>query len=271
LKALLRLAGLARKAGLGAVIDRLRPAVLPLLARRPVRVDGLMLAGETIEDRLYYQQLSEGRESFMAELFTRLAKPGDTVVDIGAHLGYFSLLAARRVRPGGRVFAFEPNPETLGRLRANLERNGAADVVTVVPAAVADVPGRRSFYLREGADVSSLYSDEAYTSQVEVETVAGDAFFEDAGAFDLLKVDVEGAEPSVLAGLARSLDRAGLKAFVECNPEALEAAGSSVDALVGVLEQAGFRVSVIDEERRVLRPVAGAAELWPYVNLFCER
>ena len=169
---LLKGAALARRAGLGPLIDRVRPLVLKRVGRGEADVRGIVLEAETVEDRLYYEQLQAGREGFMAELFERCVEPGSVVADVGANVGFFTLLAARQVGPEGAVYAFEPDARTVRRLRANVARNGAEGVVTVVPKALSATDGVERFYLREAADISSLYADEPYDRVEEVETLA---------------------------------------------------------------------------------------------------
>jgi FkbM family methyltransferase len=266
---LMKGAALARRAGLGPLIDRVRPAVLRRVGRGEAEVRGIVLEAETVEDRMYYGQLQGGREGFMADLFERSVEPGSVVADVGANVGFFTLLAARRVGADGAVYAFEPDSRNVRRLRANLARNGVEGVVTVVPKALSAADGVERFYVRDAGDVSSLYADEPYDRIEEVATLAGDRFFAEARAFDVVKIDVEGHEPAVLAGLAQSLQRPGIRLFVEYNPGALEAAGTQPEALGELLREAGFSVQVIDEEARALRPLEGRPA--EYVNLYCER
>src|SRR3954447_8843461 len=94
---LLRGAALARRLGLGPVIDRVRPAVLKRVGGGEADVGGIALEAETVEDRMYCGQLQGGREGFMAEVFERCVEPGSVVADVGANVGYFTLLAAGRV------------------------------------------------------------------------------------------------------------------------------------------------------------------------------
>src|SRR3954451_11779388 len=115
---LLKGAAFARRLGLGPVIDRVRPAVLRRVGRGQAEVRGIVLEAETVEDRMYYGQLQGGREGFMADLFERSVEPGSVVADVGANVGYFTLLAARRVGPEGAVYAFEPHARNVRRLGA---------------------------------------------------------------------------------------------------------------------------------------------------------
>jgi len=118
-------------------------------------------------------------------------KPGDVVYDVGAHLGFFSLCAARL---GARVFAFEISPANLPRLRRNVQLNELS--ITVVGAAVWSTDG--GVGLAEGATDSEW----AVTGPGTHPSVTLDAFAREHGAPQLVKIDVEGAEGHVLRGAA---------------------------------------------------------------------
>jgi FkbM family methyltransferase len=272
LKALERPASLLRRAGLGAAVDRARRVVAPRLGRFTVDVRGVRLSGDTQAHSHYVRELLEDdRERHVAELFEQSVPHGGLVLDVGAHLGYFSLLAARR---GAKVIAFEPNPETLGFLRDNLRANGVEDRVTVVTKALAGEPGRRTFFLSPAGDTSSLNRLAGTVAEVEVEVTTADAVV-DGRSVDVIKMDVEGAELEALAGMEASIAAAsaGLRLFVEWNPLALDAAGASAAALPASLRALGLEPQVIDERAGALRPLTGEAppDGEPYVNLVCVR
>jgi FkbM family methyltransferase len=136
-------------------------------------------------------------------LFTSLVHAGATVFDVGAHVGYYTLLAARLVGATGHVVAFEPNPRNLGYLRRHVLLNECANV-RVIAAAVADVVGRATF--QEG--VSGAEGALAAGGTIDVEVVALDAIAYGTSGIappSLLKIDVEGAEQRVLLGAERLL------------------------------------------------------------------
>ena len=256
-----------RRAGLGPLVDRTRARMLPALGRFTVTVGGVRLSGSVAEHTTYVRELEEGREGHVRTLFADSVHAGSVVVDVGAHLGWFSITAARRAGPEGRVIAYEPHPETFELLRKNLRDNGVAEVVDARRRGVGARAGRASFHLTEGGDTSSLYPASG-AREVIVDLVAGDAEL-DGIPVDVIKLDVEGAELEALRGLERTL-AAGPRLFVECNPDALERAGSAPGELVAHLRQRGYEVSVIDEDRRTLVPFDEAETLQPYVNLLCE-
>jgi FkbM family methyltransferase len=142
-------------------------------------------------------------------LMRRALAAGGDFVDVGAHIGFYSVAAARAVTPlGGRVLAFEPNPVAREQLTANLRLNDLD--VEVVPKAVGDAPGRAVLHVPATRDPSwsSLrpgHFEEGDPIEVEVTTVDAEvAARELRPAF--VKIDVEGLELAVLAGMQHVLD-----------------------------------------------------------------
>jgi FkbM family methyltransferase len=166
------------------------------------------------------------------------AEPGSCVADVGANVGLFSIALARKVAPAGKVFAFEPLPANAERLRRNCENNRVSTVI-VYQVALAE---------HDGVIALRLGSDPAYGSTVEVrpgkasgETLTVtcrtlDGVWREAGRprMSAVKIDVEGAELSVLSG-AREL-------LAECGPVLLiEAASTSaINELSAWLDKFGY-------------------------------
>jgi len=139
-----------------------------------------------------------------------LPLPGDTVVDVGANAGVFTLATARLVGPEGRVIAIEPNPAVLGRLGENVRANGFEDRVTILPIAMADHTARGFVVDENGNSTVARIQVLAEGENVPSETVSVrtlDGALEDLGVthVHLMKVDVEGLERSVITGAGRTL------------------------------------------------------------------
>lgn len=175
----------------------------------------------------------------------RLMEPylvaGATVVDAGANIGYNTVYMARRVGPSGRVVAVEPAADNLRVLRTNVARNGLANV-DVRPVAAGRAHETRTFYLRgDVSAVNSFFEDSVYaqvTGVVSVQVEPLDALVD--GIADLVKIDVEGAELDVLAGMTRLLRSPRLRLVVEWHPLLQEKAGYPADALPHFLLEHGF-------------------------------
>jgi FkbM family methyltransferase len=236
-------------------------------------IEGLTLWGESRVHEEYLDAVCRGRqEPFTAELFARATREGATVVDCGAYLGFYSLLAARRVGPEGAVFAFEPNPEMFELLRRNVRDNGLADRVVALPVGIGSDPTRRPFFIGQGDGAkSSLFPPERWREVTETECASLDEAL-GARPVDLVKLDIEGGEVEALRGMRRTLAASPDPCLiVECNPAALARAGTSPRTLLRELEAAGLQSAAIDEERWELRPVDDAPPPRAgHVNLYCR-
>jgi len=184
------------------------------------------------------------------------ARPGQVVYDLGAHIGYFSLVMSRRVGPFGRVFSFEPDPANLRALRRNLECN-RADNVAVVPSVVAERSGSMVFAAFEFSSVSHIATERTPgdASLIESPSLALDDFvYRDGNPPPaLMKVDVEGAEGRVLAGARRLLRESRPVVIVEVSPR-------TIAAVDGFFKELGYRSNVIGGDSQSL-VAAGIGDL----------
>ena len=136
-----------------------------------------------------------------------ILKPGQVVFDVGANIGYYTLLASRVVGRAGRVVACEPSPRNISYLHRHIALNGATNV-TVIPAGCYDRSGLMAF--DAGRDWAAGHLVEhavpANGHRDLVSTVALDEIVRASGLLpDVLKIDVEGAELHVLAGASKTL------------------------------------------------------------------
>lgn len=244
----------ARRAGLGGMAARARDGVdaaFVAAERPPLRSSygGLQLRG-FLRHRSALADAARGSPGSYRVLFERTLRPGMTVVDGGAHLGLFALLASRVVGSSGVVLAFEPDPYNLPALRWNLR--GHANVC-VVPKALADRPGVASFRQSSSTIGSALgpggrVEAELTTLDAELARLELDAL--------LVKLNIEGAEPLALEGMRESLSRAReVVLFAELNPEALREAGREPEALPAELRKLGLKVWRIDLVAQAPRPL----------------
>jgi FkbM family methyltransferase len=223
-------------------------------------------------------------EKGTTRLFKELLKPGMVVIDVGAHVGFFTLLAARQVGPMGKVYAFEPEPSNHALLLRNIELNGYANILAVREAVFSNSGPANLFLSALDSGSHSIHAAGArgVTGTARVEAITLDAFLDGEGwpQVDLVKIDVEGAEVAVLEGMSRLLDRQhDLKLIVEFCPFLLRLVGLLPSALLDKLASLGFAVHIIDDRKGVLH--AGAVDMASlmddllkresYVNLFCSR
>jgi FkbM family methyltransferase len=216
-------------------------------------------------------------------LFQEVVKPGTVVIDVGAHVGYYALLAARQVGPQGKVYAFEPEPANYALLLKNIELNGYGNIVAAGEAVSNRVGPATLFLTRLDSGRHSTYHHGLpEKGSVAVETTTLDAFLEAEGwpKVDLVKVDVEGAEWDVLEGMEQLLRKSeGLKLILEFNPFLLQSAGVDPFRFLERPASWRFKVYCIDEGRGLL-PLdqVGVSSLverllarQSSVNLLCSR
>lgn len=177
--------------------------------------------------------------------FRSCIRPGDTVIDIGAHIGLYTLAAAEAVGPTGRVIALEPMSANFELLSSNVASNGYSDRVVLHRIAVSDSEGQARLNL---SDLNS--GDNSLTTgsgAVEiVPTVTLDALLGADARINVMKMDIQGGEPAALAGAHRSLAaNDDVVLFTELSPSHLPGEASTY---LDELAETGFELFEVDED-----------------------
>ena len=171
--------------------------------------DGLRMCIEKAQFIDSYIYFFSVWEPIITELFRRLLRPGDVVLDAGANIGYYTLLAAGRVGPRGRVHAIEAHPGTYEKLRKNVGLSSLSNV-TLHPFAATDTFGSMALSTNFGHDpgAARLMNADCTTECITVRTVPLDSLIppEDIRRTKLIKIDVEGAELLALRGMRKTLE-----------------------------------------------------------------
>ncbi len=208
------------------------------------------------------------------ETIRKNIKKRDVVLDIGANIGYYTLIAARIVGEEGKVFAFEPDPGNFSLLKKNVEANGYKNVV-LVQKAVSDRTEKIKLFLNEDSNVGhSIYDAHDGKKSISVYAITLDDFLKDAEKVDFIKMDIEGAEGKAFAGMAGVLKRnKRLKIVTEFSPMLLRGIGTDPKRYVELLQKSGFKVYDVKEN---LKPTAGEELIRKYTenkytNLLCVR
>lgn len=199
-------------------------------------------------------------EETESRIFSSSLKPGMTFVDVGANIGYYTLLAARLVGSQGRVFAFEPCPGNFQLLQRSVRANGHTNV-TLVPKAVSDHSGLAILQLDQNSSGGhSLSGFRGGARSIDVETISLDEYFAGyAGAIDVVKTDTEGADPAVFRGMRGLLERnPGLVLFTEFYPRAIQGMGYLPEGYLRDLTACGLCVYSIDEDSGEIEPLESA-------------
>ena len=170
---------------------------------------------------------------------------GGTFLDVGAHVGYFSLMAANQVGPSGQVYAVEPNPAPFAGLQRHLITNQVSHV-NVYMLGLAERNGSTRLHVPDVAvhrDYNATFLPRTGWQPIDVPIRRLDDCLRvwNVSRFDLMKIDVEGSEPRVLAGgAARLADGVVRHLMIEINGPRLVEAGSSPALLIHKLTSLGF-------------------------------
>jgi len=179
------------------LLNRLVPSRLTSVVVRSGEAKGLTLLIDPKNEKYYWSGV---REEAVQAALVELLPDGACFWDVGAHIGFFSLIAARRVGPSGVVYAFEPSRENRARLASVLEAN-AANNVEVLPVAVSAEDGAAVIHRHPSSTMWSLEPSDDREPAYEVECRSLDSLWrEGLRAPDVVKVDVEGTEVDVLRG-----------------------------------------------------------------------
>lgn len=196
-------------------------------------------------------------EKTQTEQLLEQLSPGDTFVDVGANIGYYTVLAAQKVGPEGRVFAFEPDPESFALLQHNVERNGLSQVVLENKAAGAEDGKLELFLSTANRGDHRIYDPGGGRSSVEVAVVRLDDYFAKVGGpIHGMKIDTRGAECAILAGMGGILEaHAELSLVVAYYPGFVKAMGYEPAECFGDLAKRGFSMRSIDDATGRVQPV----------------
>jgi FkbM family methyltransferase len=277
---------------LSAKIDALQIKSDELAVRTgtPIQVDDFTVAVRTADgfvlvprsDMLLLLLLCDaglqGLEPGTRKVLTRLLAPGMMFVDVGAHVGLLTLAGARAVGPHGRVLALEPTPATFELLVRALAINGVGGRVLAQCLACGARRERRAFHLATVLGHSSLLaptpgSSEQVARVIEVDVVLLDDIVPAGNCVDVVKIDVEGTELDVLAGMTRIIrESPDLAIIAEFGPAHLARAGITPDAWFKAFYMHGLEAYAIHELsgecRRAHQPNLAAVES---INiLFCR-
>lgn len=223
----------------------------------------LWSAGDDYVSNLVYWRGWSSYEPESVRLWWVLAQQSRTILDVGAFVGYYSLLAAH-ASPQAQVYSLEPHPEVFRRLVRHAELN-AASRIHPVQAAAGAAPGRELFFhvpggLPTSSSLSrSFMSSHAELAEAEVEVVTLDLLAAQFGLkeVDLMKIDTESTEVSVLDGAAGLLAACRPDIVCEVLPGRSDAAG-----IRSRLLPLGYRVWLLREEGPLLEPSLGGNERW---------
>ena len=243
--------GFARWGMLKPVKRALRPLKNRFEARLVGRLEaeGPFLFPKHFDRKTRLQFLLGTYEPETTAAFKEYLKPGMTVLDIGANLGYYTWLASGLVGDQGSVFSFEPEPANYSLLLANIKKWNRHNIVPLNKA-VSEHVGHATLQLSAKNGCHSLVAAVDPTGKVDVETVSIDALAEQRGLqrLDFIKIDVEGAELPAFKGMRKTLERFSPAIVFELNPKFQSQAGYTTDELVGFFKDLGYSIAYLEDE-----------------------
>lgn len=246
--------------------------IAPRLGRRVVRTRHGFRMDLNLRDFICQVVWATGEfEQHTTHLLLALLQPGDTVIDVGANVGYFTLLAGRAVGTSGKVHAFEPVPATRADLDRNVELNRLAQVI-VHEEALSDATGEATIYLgpESKTGIAALRPFDEQAGRLTIRTARFDELVPDAHPVRIVKIDVEGAELRVLEGMRECLGRHHPDLIVEICDEYLREMNTSAEAVCELLDGHGYRMYGMDYDGLV--PMNGCSTAAPPLfNAFFTR
>lgn len=260
-----RLAAFARSANLGWLLGLIRDGgdyMCMRIGYLPLRVtiaEGFVIGG-FFRHRSFLDHLKHNYEHFTRRLFKESLRRGMIVIDGGAHIGLYTIIASQKIGDEGRILAFEPDPYNFRALLLNLRHN-SCDNVIASPKALSASIGKAYFYQSTGTISSSLFRRHELNQNrfniIEVETTTIDNELAGMNLNEVLvKLDLEGAEPLALKAMRETVNRSrSVTIFAELNPSALTTAGFTPENYIDALRELGLEVFFIDEKSEALIPV----------------
>jgi FkbM family methyltransferase len=195
----------------------------------------LIYSGDGDAQELLYHLHQREWYSQDMEVLRPLVAPGMTVVDVGANLGFFSLMVAPLLRPGGRILALEPSPRTFAKLGRTIERNRLGDVVTALNSGCAAAPGSATLHQVSASSGNATILAEGDGEAIHLVRL-DDLELSGVG---LVKIDTEGYESEVLKGAERLLAESRPTLFIELGGHYLEGTLAAVE----LLTEAGYETA----------------------------
>jgi FkbM family methyltransferase len=209
-------------------------------------------------------------EAFESAWVRKVLKPWDVFVDVGAHIGYYTSLAADVMDGAGRVYAFEPCPANFDLLRKNTAIYG--NMIKAFGMAVGDRVCQGELFLCNANSGDHRLAPVADRQAIPVCVTTLDAALVDVPAIDFLKIDVQGSELQVLRGAREIIGRSpNIKGIVEYSPVHLALAGEKLTDFFNIFKAYGLKLCMRREKSIIPADVPGLLGYRRHLNLFFSK
>jgi len=226
---------------------------------------------------LYMNKCWEPQET---EYFKKIVLEGMNVIDIGANIGYFSILFSKWIGDRGKVFAFEPDPKNYELLIKNIQANKCTNI-SPIKKAVSNYDGKTFLFLSDEnigdhrIFDANIFPGDEIRNKIEIESIRLDSFFLPEQEIDLIKMDIQGSEMLALEGMNQILSRNHkIFLFTEFWPIAIEKSGRSPKEYLEKLHQLGFKIYSLNKNEKITISSYDFDEKnygSKFINLICEK
>jgi len=196
--------------------------------------------------------INEIYEEYETEVIKNIIKKGDVVLDLGANIGYYTLIFAKLVGDKGKVFAFEPEPNNFNLLKKNVELNGYKNVV-LIPKAISSKTGKNKLYISdENTGSHTIIETEKNRKYIEIDSVCLDDYFV---GFDrkinFIKMDVEGYEGEAIRGMTSILQKnEQIGILMEFAPYLIEEFGMKPEEYISLFNDPNWKTYVLNRRKK---------------------
>jgi FkbM family methyltransferase len=202
----------------------------------------------------YFKYFPETYEAENFEFLSKSCKPGAVIIDIGAHIGLFSVIASQVTGKTGKVYAFEPAPSTYALLQKTVGINHAEQVIETFQKAVGKETGKITFFVSDDqADNSNSlvnYKADRSLHGIDVAVTSIDNFVKEKNitSLNFIKIDVEGAEYDTLRGAADTFRNLKPVCIVAIHPEPITAKGDKLEDIYDFIASCNYRITLDKKE-----------------------
>jgi len=217
-------------------------------------------------------------EPIETEIVKKEIKRGDIVLDIGANIGYYTLIFSELVGENGKVFAFEPDPDNFALLNKNVQINNCHNVV-LIKKGVSNKSGMAKLYLSEkNKGDHRTYDLLDGRKSIEIEIIQLDDYFKDyKGKIDFIKIDIQGAELNAFYGMRNIFKKnQNMKILTEFWPEGLKNSGANPAEYLQFFTEHGFKMYDVCGKTGRMKSIGASELLKTYIyekqietNLLC--